>query len=102
MTDNTQVNTGTGDFVRDIDRSGSGPKTQVVQLDAGGSGATESLVSATNPLPASVVIANVAANYAGLPVSDSNMIAAQTSDQPLFVTIAGDPSGDFAGINILE
>lgn len=48
MADNTQVNTGTGDVIRDIDRAGV--KTQIVGLDAGGSGA-ESLVSLTNPLP---------------------------------------------------
>lgn len=50
MADNTTLNTGTGgDVVRDIDRAGV--KTQVVQLDAGGSSA-ESLVSSANPLPA--------------------------------------------------
>ena len=48
MSDNTQVSAGTGDFVRDIDRGGV--KTQVVQLDVGGSSA-ESLVSTANPLP---------------------------------------------------
>lgn len=37
MADNTQLNTGTGgDVIRDIDR-GAGAKTQVVQLDIGGS-----------------------------------------------------------------
>ena len=50
MADNTLLNAGTGgDTVRDIDRAGV--KTQVVQLDAGGSSA-ESLISGTNPLPA--------------------------------------------------
>src|SRR5450756_461466 len=53
MTDNTQVNTGTGDTVRDIDRGSA--KTQVVQLDAGGQ-AAESLVSANNPLPVDVLV----------------------------------------------
>ena len=37
-----------------------------------------------------------------LPVTDSILQAAQTDDAPLFVAIAGDPSGDFAGINLLE
>lgn len=54
MTDNTQVATGAGDTVRDIDRSANpvaiSAKTQVVQLDAGGQSG-ESLVSANNPLP---------------------------------------------------
>jgi hypothetical protein len=48
MADNTQVNTGSGDVIRDIDRGGV--KTQVMQLDAGGQSG-ESLVSNTNPLP---------------------------------------------------
>lgn len=48
MADNSQINTGSGDTIRDIDK-GSGIKTQVVVLDRGGSGA-ESLVSSSNPL----------------------------------------------------
>lgn len=55
MADNTVTVTPPGstnaDTIRDIDRGGLGVKTQVVQLDAGGAGATESLVSASNPLP---------------------------------------------------
>lgn len=54
MSDNTQVNIGTGDLVRDIDRSLNptpiSAKTQVVQLDAGGQ-SEESLVNGKNPLP---------------------------------------------------
>ena len=46
--DNTQINNGLGDSIRDIDRGGV--KTQVVQLDAGGP-TGESLVSPDNPLP---------------------------------------------------
>ena len=37
-----------------------------------------------------------------LPVTDSILQAAQTDDAPLFVAISGDPSGDFAGVNLLE
>lgn len=48
MSDNTQVNNGSGDTIRDIDK-GSGIKTQVMVLDNGGGGA-ESLVSSSNPL----------------------------------------------------
>jgi hypothetical protein len=52
--DNTQVNTGSGDFVRDIDRSVNpvpiAAKTQIVQIDAGGQ-SEEQLVSCDNPLP---------------------------------------------------
>jgi hypothetical protein len=50
MADNSTQN-GT-DTIRDIDRSGV--KTQVVQLDAGGSSA-ESLVSKANPLPIQMI-----------------------------------------------
>jgi hypothetical protein len=44
MGDNTQLaaNTG-GDLIRDIDRSGSGPKTQVMAIDVMGTGATEAI-----------------------------------------------------------
>lgn len=49
MTDNSTQ--GGNDTIRDLDRSGSGPKTQVFQLDHGGTGATESLTSRANPLP---------------------------------------------------
>lgn len=49
MTDNSSQ--GGADSIRDIDRSGAGPKTQVMQIDHGGPGATESLTSKTNPLP---------------------------------------------------
>jgi hypothetical protein len=53
MSDNTILNSGTGgDTVRDIDRSGAGIKTQVVQLDFGGANTNaEQLVSGSNPLP---------------------------------------------------
>jgi hypothetical protein len=51
VADNTILPVGSGgDNIRDIDRSGSGPKTQVVQLDFGGVGATEQLASGANPL----------------------------------------------------
>jgi len=54
MTDNTPLNPGTGgDSVRDIDKTGTGIKTQVMVLDAGGGGA-ENLVSANNGLPVNV------------------------------------------------
>jgi hypothetical protein len=54
MTDNTQINNGTGDTVRDIDRSANpvpiAAKTQVIQLDAGGA-TEEMLVNGNDPLP---------------------------------------------------
>ena len=53
MADDITLNTGSGgDKTRAIHRAGgAGPKTQVVQLDVGGGGATEALVTSTNPLP---------------------------------------------------
>ena len=37
-----------------------------------------------------------------LPVVDPTLIGAQSTDAPINVSITGDPSGDFAGVNILE
>ena len=37
-----------------------------------------------------------------LPVQDQTLQAAQSTDAPINVSITGDPSGDFAGINLLE
>ena len=37
-----------------------------------------------------------------LPVVDSILVAAQSSDSPIFTVITGDPTGDFAGVNIIE
>jgi hypothetical protein len=84
MSDNTSLNAGTGgDVVRDIDR---GPaKTQVVQLDAGGQYG-ESLVSPTRPLP----------------VVDQATTSAGNNDNPLAAMLVGDPSGNWAGVNLLE
>jgi hypothetical protein len=65
--------------------SRAGVKTQVNQLDVGGA-YQESLVGPFNPMP----------------TSDINTQEAQSPDQPFFTSIVGDPSGDFAGVNILE
>jgi len=37
-----------------------------------------------------------------LPVTDSTLAAATTNEAPISVFISGDPTGDFAGINLLE
>jgi hypothetical protein len=66
------------DSIRDIDRSGSGPKTQVFQLDHGGTGATESLTSRSNPLP----VGNNAAASGTLTASDA-VVAAPIGDGSL-------------------
>jgi hypothetical protein len=87
VTDNTQLSVGVaGDVVRDIDRGAA--KTQVVQLDAGGQ-SVESLVSQTKPLPVQEL------DGVGQPVAAS-------PDSPYFVTVVGDPAGDFSGVNLLE
>lgn len=65
--DDTVLNLGTGgDTVRTIDRSGSGPKTQVVQLDFGGGGASESLASLANPLPVVPTFSTRSDTYTGV------------------------------------
>lgn len=53
MSDNTALLPGSGgDSVRTLDRLTKGVKTEVMQIDTGGpEPATESLVSAQNPLP---------------------------------------------------
>jgi hypothetical protein len=52
MADNTELNPGTaGDTVRLIDKAGV--KTQVISLDVGGAGA-ESLLTTSNPMPATL------------------------------------------------
>lgn len=49
MADNTAINTGSGDTVRDKDRSGV--KTQIFGIDTAINDATERLMGAGNPLP---------------------------------------------------
>ena len=85
MTDNTTLNvTSGGDTIRDIDR-GTGAKTQVIQLDAGGA-LREALVSDQAPLP----------------TDDQAVRRAATGEAPLATTTVGDPTGDFAGLNLIE
>jgi hypothetical protein len=92
MSDNTTLNTGTGgDTIRDIDRGTA--KTQVVQLDAGGE-AGESLVSAANPLPVVLSLSSA--------VQDLSTQDAQSGEKPVTAVLVGDPSGNYAGENLLE
>lgn len=80
MAANTQLNPGSaGDLIRTIDRSGSGPKTQVLQLDVGGGGATESLVSSTNPLPITKAFGTRADTYT---VTSTNGTAVDVTSRP--------------------
>ena len=88
MADNVQLNPGTGGaVVRAVQKTGPNGlvDTQVVTLDVGGGGG-EQLLSNSAPLPA----------------VEANLSAAQSSDNPIFTAITGDPSGDFAGINLFE
>jgi hypothetical protein len=65
MADNTQVTNGTGDVVRDKDRSGV--KTQVVGLDVGIGTGTEALMSSTSPAP----VGNTVQTSASFSASDA-------------------------------
>jgi hypothetical protein len=73
VADNTTLVTPAGssnsDVIRDIDRGGLGVKTQVVQLDMGGSGATETLVVAGQKTMAASVPVVVASDQSAVPVS---------------------------------
>ena len=87
MSDNTQINIGSGgDTVRTVDRTSGGiaAKAQVVLLDVGGEQA-EGLVSLSNPVPVAIQ-------------ADTT----QSSDASDYVAIVGDPNGDFAGVNLIE
>lgn len=92
MSDNTVINIGSGgDIVRDLDRGGV--KTQVMQLDIGGS-ASESLVSPTNGVPikpqgfvpvagsaSAIASAGVAITAVAGPISGGFIINPSTSTQ---------------------
>lgn len=84
MTDNTTLpipaGSTSGDVVRDIDRAGV--KTQVIQLDHGGT-AAESLTNATNPLPARL---SDGTNTVG--VASSSAVASETATDRLKVNSA--------------
>jgi hypothetical protein len=83
MADNTTLSTGSGgDKIRSIDRVSA--KTQVMQIDLGGEAA------------------EVLAQGDGAGSLNVNIPGALTSDAPIFTSLVGDPSGDFAGVNLLE
>ena len=105
MADNTTLNTGSGgDVIRDIDR-GLGAKTQVVQLDGGGQSG-ERLVSTSTPLPVQIMdgggVPSQVDSAGNQNTTDNNVAGATSADAPLFVSIAGNPGGDFAGVDLLE
>jgi hypothetical protein len=79
MADNTLLNAGTGgDTIRDIDR-GAGSKTQVVQLDFGGSsGNAEQLASLSNPYPIQPAATYFIFSAAGVNSSTTQLAASAT------------------------
>lgn len=85
MPDNTVLNTGTGgDNVRSIDRSGTGPKTQVISLDIGAAGAgNESILRAGQQTAAASVPVVIASNQSAInilePATTITGQAAQTA-----------------------
>ena len=94
-----------------------GLNVAIVSGGGGGGGSAPSAVDGVNynstTVPTVSVVAGHGAaddtvhalttdNTGSLIVSDLPSQAAQTNDQPLFVAIAGDPTGDFAGVNLLE
>lgn len=109
MSDNTQLNPGIGgDAIRDLNRLGTGVKTQVVQLDFGGdAGNAESLASVSNPLPvvlpsaqisqliplASVAISNLPTLQAVALTTAQVAAIAPLSIQPISATTLPLPAG---------
>ena len=73
MSDNTQLNPGTGgDTVRDIARQNGSVKTQVIQLDLGGASAnSEILITAGQQVMAVSVPVVLASDHAVINVADS-------------------------------
>jgi hypothetical protein len=75
MADNSQVVGGSGDFIRDKDRSGV--KTQIVGLDLGIGDGAESLMSGTNPVPVknradTATLTNVTSSASNVTILASN------------------------------
>jgi hypothetical protein len=79
MADNTELPPGIGgDLVRDLARQGGLVKTQVIQLDLGGSSANaEKLITAGQQLMADSVPVVLASNQPALPVSGTFFLATQ-------------------------
>lgn len=104
MSDNTQANAATapgGDTIRTVDRGAA--KTQVVQLDIGGENA-EALAAGSLPVQINDTNGDIAqVDGAGnLQVVEKTLQSAVAGDAPLFVVLTGNPSGDFAGVDLLE
>ena len=54
-----------------------------------------------NPAALSLPVV-IASNQTAVSTTDTSLAAAQSNDSTVFVTDAGDPNGDFAGLNLLE
>lgn len=79
MSDDTILNTGVGgDIIRNLDRGSLGVKTQVIQLDLGGSASNpEKLIVAGQQTMANSVPVAIASNQSALPVTGTFFQATQ-------------------------
>jgi hypothetical protein len=96
MANNTTL-PGTGDVVRDIDRSGV--KTQVVQVDIGGSGA-ELLATAGQQTMANSMSVVIASNQTNVPVAVNDIVASGSLTSTTSVTTASLNGADGAGVQL--
>jgi hypothetical protein len=85
MADNTTLNVGaSGDAMRTIDRSGAGPKTQVVSIDFGASGSgNETILRKGQATTAESVPVVIASNQSNLPVVGAAADGAAVSGNPV-------------------
>ena len=91
MPDNTQVASGSGDFIRDKDRSGV--KTQIIGLDLGIGTGTESLMSGSMPTK----VQSLTQTTGTITTSTSTVTA--TTDLPNAGTVSVGIFGTYAGVN---
>jgi len=100
MSDNTILNQGqAGDVIRDIDRQATGIKTQVVQLDLGGSASNaEKLITAGQNTMANSVPVVLSSDQSGVPVTGTFYQATQPISYTQLPLVAG--SANIGTVNI--
>jgi hypothetical protein len=100
MADNTVLNTGSGgDTIRDIARTANSPaKTQVVALDIGGASDSnaESIISATNPMPVTVLGDGVAIDSINLGTGSNNGLMVAKGATDFFTSVGNTSVGQLA------
>lgn len=74
----------------------------VVIADPTTQGNAVSVTSGGAIIAADVYLASSTAGTTTLSTLDVNIAAATTSDAPIFTALVGDPTGDFAGVNLIE